>query len=84
MGKVTHFVASTGTTGTCMGVSMYLKEQNPDIKIVGVQPSEGNKIAGMMRWAPELLPKIFDRTRLDDFVDVSAEDAMKMARRMAK
>ena len=63
---------------------MYLKEKNPDIKIVGVQPSEGNKIAGMMRWAPELLPKIFDRNRLDDFVDVSSDDAKSMARRMAK
>ena len=84
LGKVTHFVASTGTTGTCMGVSRYLKEQNPNIKIVGVRPASNNRIAGMVRWTPEFEPKIFERNRLDYMFDVSEEESMQMTRRMAR
>ena len=84
LGKITHFVASTGTTGTCMGVSKYLKEQNPNIKVVGVRPASNNRIAGMVRWTPEFEPKIFERNRLDYMFDVSEEESMLMARRMAK
>jgi cysteine synthase B len=83
-GTVTHFVSAMGTTGTIMGVSRYLKEQNPDIQIVGTQPTEGSSIPGIRRWTPEFLPKIFERERVDRIVDVSEDDARIMARRMAK
>lgn len=82
--KVTHFVSAMGTTGTIMGVSRYLKEQNPDIQIVGTQPTEGSKIPGIRRWSPEFLPKIFEAERVDRTIDVSEEDARNMARRLAK
>lgn len=83
-GKVTHFVSAMGTTGTIMGVSMYLKEKNPAIQIVGTQPTDGSNIPGIRRWTPEFLPKIFDASRVDQVIDVSQEEATLMTRRMAK
>ena len=83
-GKITHFVSAMGTTGTIMGVSRYLKEQNPDIQIVGCQPTEGSNIPGIRRWSPEFLPKIFEPERVDRVVDVSTENATEMARRLGK
>ncbi len=83
-GKITHFVSAMGTTGTIMGVSRYLKEQNPNIQIVGCQPTEGSNIPGIRRWSPEFLPKIFDPKRVDRIVDVSSQDATTMARRLGK
>ncbi|WP_069130427.1 cysteine synthase CysM [Rhodohalobacter halophilus] len=83
-GKITHFVSAMGTTGTIMGVSRYLKSQNPDVQIVGTQPTEGSSIPGIRRWSPEYLPKIFEAERVDQTVDVSQEEATEMARRMAK
>lgn len=74
-GRVTHFVSSMGTTGTIMGVSRYLKEQNSDIRIVGVQPKDGACIPGIRRWPEAYLPKIFDRTCVDQIIDVSQEEA---------
>ena len=82
--KVTHFVSSMGTTGTIMGTSRYLKEQNPDIQIVGVQPVDGSRIPGIRRWSPEFLPKIYDPERVDWILDVSSEDSKKMMQRLAK
>jgi cysteine synthase B len=83
-GRVSHFVSAMGTTGTIMGVSRYLKEQNQDIQIVGTQPTDGSSIPGIRRWSPEFLPKIFDRERVDLVIDVSQEQATNMTRRMAK
>ncbi|MCR9248843.1 MAG: cysteine synthase CysM [bacterium] len=83
-GKVTHFVSAMGTTGTIMGVSRYLKEQNPDIQIVGTQPTDGSRIPGIRRWSPEFLPKIYEKERVDRIIDVSQEEATEMTRRMAK
>ncbi len=83
-GEVTHFVSSMGTTGTIMGVSRYLKEQNPAIQIVGTQPKDGSRIPGIRRWSPEFLPKIFEPERVDRIIDVSQEEATAMTRRMAK
>ncbi len=83
-GKVTHFVSAMGTTGTIMGVSRYLKEQNPQVQIVGTQPTEGSKIPGIRRWSPEFLPKIFEASRVDRTIDVSENQAADMARRLAK
>ena len=77
-GAVTHFVSSMGTTGTIMGTSAYLKEQNPDIQIVGVQPCEGASIPGIRRWPEAYLPKIYDRRRVDKIIDVSQQDAEGM------
>ncbi|MEZ4898626.1 MAG: cysteine synthase CysM [Saprospiraceae bacterium] len=82
-GKVTHFVSSMGTTGTIMGVSRYLKEQNPSIRIIGTQPTEGSSIPGIRRWSPEFLPKIYEPDRVDQILDVSEEDARTMTRRLA-
>ncbi|EMS31035.1 Cysteine synthase [Mariniradius saccharolyticus AK6] len=82
--KVTHFVSAMGTTGTIMGVSKYLKEKNPEIQIVGTQPTDGSQIPGIRRWSPEFLPKIFDPSRVDRIIDVSQQDATLMTRRMAK
>jgi cysteine synthase B len=82
-GKVTHFVSSMGTTGTIMGVSRYLKEQNPDIQIVGVQPKDGSRIPGIRRWSPEFLPKIYEPERVDRIIDVSEEEATHTTRRLA-
>ncbi|HSC55387.1 MAG TPA: cysteine synthase CysM [Phnomibacter sp.] len=83
-GKITHFVSSMGTTGTIMGTSMYLKEKNADIQIVGCQPTEESSIPGIRRWPVEYLPKIFDATRVDRVMDVSQQEATEMARRLAK
>lgn len=83
-GKITHFVSAMGTTGTIMGVSMYLKEMNPSIQIVGTQPTDGSSIPGIRRWSPEFLPKIFDPSRVDQVIDVSQDQATEMTRRMAK
>jgi cysteine synthase B len=82
-GEVTHFVSAMGTTGTIMGVSRYLKEQNPKIQIVGTQPTDGSKIPGIRRWSSEFLPKIFEPERVDRVIDVSQEDATRMTRRLA-
>ncbi len=83
-GKITHFVSSMGTTGTIMGTSMYLKEQNPSIQIVGCQPTEGSKIPGIRRWPIEYRPKIYDPSRVDRIMDVSEQDAIEMTRKLAR
>jgi cysteine synthase B len=83
-GKITHFVSAMGTTGTIMGVSRYLKEQNPSVQIVGTQPTEGSCIPGIRRWSKEFLPKIFDPTRVDRVLDVSEADARTFTKRLAK
>ncbi len=83
-GEVTHFVSSMGTTGTIMGTSMYLKEQNPNVQIVGCQPTEGSKIPGIRRWSKEYLPMIFDAARVDRIMDISEAEARVMANRLAK
>jgi len=83
-GNVTHFVSAMGTTGTIMGVSRFLKEQNKSIQIVGTQPVEGSSIPGIRRWSPEFLPKIFEPHRVDRIVDVSEMDARHMTQRLAK
>ena len=82
-GTITHFVSSMGTTGTIMGVSRFLKEQNPRIQIVGCQPEEGSKIPGIRKWPEAYLPKIFDRSRVDRVEPVSQAEAESMTRRMA-
>lgn len=82
--RITHFVSSMGTTGTIMGCSMYLKEQNPAIQIVGCQPTPESSIPGIRRWPPEYVPKIFDPKRVDKIMDVSQEEATAMARQLAK
>lgn len=83
-GTVTHFVSSMGTTGTIMGVSRYLKEQNSAIQIVGLQPQEGSRIPGIRRWSKEYLPKIFDASRVDLVIDVAQSDAENTMRALAK
>lgn len=83
-GTVTHFVSSMGTTGTIMGVSKYLKEQNEAIQIIGLQPQDGSSIPGIRRWNKEYLPAIFDETRVDSVMDVAQLDAEKTMRRLAK
>jgi len=83
-GRVTHFVSSMGTTGTIMGTSRFLKEKNPDIQIVGVQPSEGSQIPGIRAWPPEYLPKIFDRSRVDRVMEVSQAEAEDLTRQLAR
>ncbi|MFW2177890.1 MULTISPECIES: cysteine synthase CysM [unclassified Moraxella] len=83
-GKITHFVSSMGTTGTIMGVSRYLKEQNPDVQIIGLQPAEGSNIAGIRRWSPEYLPKIFEPSLVDTVMDVNQQDAEVFMRKMAR
>jgi cysteine synthase B len=83
-GKVTHFISAMGTTGTIMGVSRYLKEQNSAIQIVGTQPTEGSSIPGIRRWSPEFLPKIYEPHRVDRIVDVSEANARLLTQRLAK
>lgn len=83
-GEVTHFVSSMGTTGTIMGTSMFLKEQNPNVQIVGCQPTDGSSIPGIRKWPQEYLPKIFDASRVDTVMEVSQADATHMARELAK
>jgi len=82
-GEITHFVSSMGTTGTIMGVSRFLKEKNPDIQIIGVQPEDGSSIPGIRRWPKAYLPDIFEPERVDRIIDVSATDAEDMARSLA-
>lgn len=81
---ITHFVSAMGTTGTIMGVSKFLKEQNSKIQIVGCQPTEGSRIPGIRKWPEEYLPKIFDKSRVDRIMDISEEEAKMMTRRLAK
>ena len=83
-GQITHFVSAMGTTGTITGVSRYLKEKNPNVKIIGAQPSEGSRIPGIRKWSPAYLPKIYDDTNVDELVYVSQQDAEDMCRRMAR
>jgi cysteine synthase B len=83
-GKVTHFVSSMGTTGTIMGVSRYLKEQNPAVQVIGVQPSEGASIPGIRRWPEAYLPSIFESERVDQTLDVSQEEAEETMRQLAR
>ena len=82
-GQITHFVSSMGTTGTIMGVSRYLKEMNPAIKIIGVQPKEGAQIPGIRKWPEAYLPKIYDKSRVDELVYVGQAEAEAMTRRLA-
>jgi len=83
-GGITHFVSAMGTTGTIMGVSRYLKEQNPQVQIIGCQPTEGSRIPGIRKWSEAYLPKIFDRERVDRTMDIAEEEARQMTRRLAR
>lgn len=83
-GRVTHFVSSMGTTGTIMGVSRYLKEKNAAIRIIGAQPSDGSNIPGIRKWPEAYLPKIYQRPRVDELIEVSQADAEEMTRRLAR
>jgi cysteine synthase B len=83
-GRITHFVSAMGTTGTITGVSRFLKEMNPAIRIIGAQPSEGSRIPGIRKWPQEYLPKIYDPSRVDELVYVSQSDAEEMCRRLAR
>ncbi|WP_210464397.1 cysteine synthase CysM [Rufibacter roseolus] len=83
-GQITHFVSAMGTTGTIMGVSRYLKEQNPSIQIVGTQPGPNSNIPGIRRWSPEFLPQIYEPARVDRILDISEQEATLMTRRLAK
>jgi cysteine synthase B len=82
-GRITHFVASMGTTGTIMGVSRYLKERNPDIRIVGLQPADGASIPGIRRWPEAYLPRIFEPARVDEVLDIGQAEAESTMRRLA-
>lgn len=82
-GRITHFVSAMGTTGTIMGVSQYLKEQNPAIRIIGAQPEEGSQIPGIRKWPEAYLPKIYDKSRVDQIEPVSQSAAETMARKLA-
>ncbi|MFP5392865.1 MAG: cysteine synthase CysM [Gammaproteobacteria bacterium] len=82
-GRVTHFVSAMGTTGTIMGVSQYLKEKNPDVRIIGAQPEDGSQIPGIRKWPEAYMPKIFDKARVDQVESVSQAAAEQMARRLA-
>ena len=83
-GSITHFVSSMGTTGTIMGCSRFLKEQNPDIRIIGCQPTDGSRIPGIRKWPEAYLPSIFDRSLVDEVAEVSQDAAEDTARRMAR
>ncbi len=83
-GRVTHFVSAMGTTGTITGTSQFLKEQNPDVRIIGAQPREGSRIPGIRKWPEAYMPKIYDASRVDDIIHVSQSDAEDMARRLAR
>jgi cysteine synthase B len=82
-GKITHFVSAMGTTGTIMGNSRYLKEQNPQIQVIGVQPAEGASIPGIRRWSPEYLPAIFEASRVDETLDINQDEAESTTLRLA-
>ncbi len=83
-GAVTHFVSAMGTTGTIMGVSRYLKEQNPAVQVIGLQPAEGSQIPGIRRWPAAYLPAIFEPARVDRVLDVTQQEALTMMRRLAR
>lgn len=83
-GEITHFVSAMGTTGTIMGVSAYFSENNKDIKIIGAQPTDNSRIPGIRKWSPDYVPKFFDRSRLDDVIEVSEAEAKAMTRRLAR
>lgn len=83
-GQVSHFIASMGTTGTIMGVSRYLKEQNPNVQIIGLQPKEGSRIPGIRRWPKEYLPEIFEPSRIDRIIDIGQKDAENAMKSLAK
>jgi len=83
-GEITHFVSSMGTTGTIMGVSRFLKEQNPEIQVVGCQPTDGSSIPGIRKWPEAYLPRIFERERVDEVIEVSEENAIQMTRKLAR
>ena len=83
-GEITHFVSAMGTTGTITGVSTYLKEQNKNITIVGAQPADGSRIPGIRKWSPDYVPKFFDKSKVDNVVEVSETEAREMTRRLAK
>jgi S-sulfo-L-cysteine synthase (O-acetyl-L-serine-dependent) len=83
-GKVTHFVATMGTTGTIMGCSRFFKEKNPSVQVVGVQPGPGAQVPGIRKWPEEYLPKIFERSRVDRVIDVTQEESEEMTRRLAR
>ena len=82
-GRITHFVSAMGTTGTITGVSRYLHEKSPTVRVVGAQPSEGSRIPGIRKWPQEYLPKIYDPSAVDEMIYVSQDDAEEMARRLA-
>lgn len=82
-GQITHFVSSMGTTGTIMGNSKFLKEQNPNVRIVGVQPEEGSRIPGIRKWSPEFLPAIYDASRVDEIRHVNRDNAIATMKRLA-
>jgi S-sulfo-L-cysteine synthase (O-acetyl-L-serine-dependent) len=82
-GSITHFVSAMGTTGTIMGVSRYLKEQNDNVQIVGCQPTDGSKIPGIRKWPAAYMPTIFNRSRVDRIMDIAESDARHMAKRLA-
>ncbi|MBU0912062.1 MAG: cysteine synthase CysM [Gammaproteobacteria bacterium] len=83
-GKITHFVSSMGTTGTIMGVSRYLKQHNPDIQIIGLQPAEGSSIPGIRRWPEAYLPGFYERQRVDQIIDITADQALDTMRQLAQ
>lgn len=83
-GSVTHFIASMGTTGTIMGVSRFLKSQNPDIQIIGLQPTDGSQIPGIRRWPPKYLPDIYQHERVDRVLDISQSESEQMMKRLAR
>ena len=83
-GKITHFVATMGTTGTIMGCSRFLKEKNPKIQVIGVQPAPGAQVPGIRKWPEEYLPKIFERPRIDRIIEVSQQESEEMTRRLAR
>jgi cysteine synthase B len=83
-GKITHFVATMGTTGTIMGCSRFFKEKNPAIKVIGVQPAAGAQVPGIRKWPEEYLPKIFDRSRVDRVIEVTQQESEEMTRRLAR
>ena len=83
-GKITHFISSMGTTGTIMGVSRYLKSQNPDVQVIGLQPTDGSQIPGIRRWPAAYLPDIYQSERVDRVMDISQSESEQMMRRLAK
>ncbi|MBT2322647.1 cysteine synthase CysM [Variovorax paradoxus] len=83
-GRITHFVSAMGTTGTVTGVSRFMKEKNPAVRIVGAQPEEGSRIPGIRKWPEEYLPKIYEPSRVDQVVNVSQDNAEEMCRRLAR